>query len=215
MKKLFTVITPFLLLPLLGLAQQHRNALIDDSLVEVSGVVVTSDSLRNIPGVTVFIKGENRGTIANDEGVFSIVAEKGDTLVFRVIGFKKKEVMIPENIKGHFLGIAQPLEQDTTYLPLTVVHSYPSKEEFEDAFLHWNIPSDQYDIARANTAADLLRSASRFTGPDGGEGVSHTFRSRQEFMRSRGQMPTMNIFNPLAWAQFIKALKDGDFKRKD
>jgi len=29
-----------------------------------------------------------------------------------------------------------------------------------------------------------------------------------------GQLPPVSITNPLAWAQFFKALKDGDFKRK-
>lgn len=123
-------------------------------------------------------------------------------------------MIVPRNINGQFLGLAQPLRQDTTYLPLTVIHSYPSKEDFEYAFLHWDLPSDQYDIARENTSLERMQSAMRLTPVDGGEGVSHTFRDREKFMQSRGQMPSMNIFNPLAWAQFIKALKDGDFKRK-
>ncbi len=214
MKKVFTVIAPFLLLPLLSLAQHKKDTAINDSLVEVSGVVVTADSLRNIPGVSIYIKNKNRGTVSNDEGVFSIVAERGDTLVFSVVGFKKANAIIPRTLNGQFLGLAQPLYQDTTYLPLTVIHSYPSKGEFEYAFLHWKLPSDQYDIARENTSIERLRAAMNLTPVDGGEGVSHSFRSREKYMQSRGQMPSMNIFNPLAWAQFIKALKDGDFKRK-
>ncbi len=212
MKRLLFFILAVALLPCGVKAQQ---AAVNDSLVEVSGVVMTADSLRQIPGVSVLIKGENRGTAANAEGVFSIVAEKGDTLVFRVIGFKKDEVVIPQDLKGHFLGIALPMQQDTTYLPPMIVHSYPSKEEFEEAFLHWDIPSTQYDLARANTMPEKLRSALRFTPPDGGEGVGNTFQHRRQFMQSKGQMPTMNIFNPLAWAQFIKALTDGGLKRKD
>lgn len=212
MKRLFIVILPVLLFPLCVVGQQKQ---LNDSLVEISGVVMTADSLRYIPGVSVYIKGQNRGTAANDEGVFSIVAKKGDTLVFSVVGFKKDEVPVPIDFKGHFFGIAMPMLQDTTYLPPMIVHSYPSKEEFEEAFLHWKIPGNQYDLARANTTPEKLRDALYFTAPDGGEGVNHTFRSRQQFMRSKGQMPTMNIFNPLAWAQFIKAIKDGDFKRRD
>ena len=29
-----------------------------------------------------------------------------------------------------------------------------------------------------------------------------------------GQIPPMNIFNPFAWAEFVKAWKRGDFKKK-
>ena len=30
-----------------------------------------------------------------------------------------------------------------------------------------------------------------------------------------GQAPSQNIFNPFAWAEFIKAWKRGDFKKKN
>ena len=30
-----------------------------------------------------------------------------------------------------------------------------------------------------------------------------------------GQLPPMNILNPAAWAEFIRAWKRGDFKKKD
>ena len=42
------------------------------------GVVMTADSLDGIPAVSVTIKGSGRGTITNDQGVFSIVALKGN-----------------------------------------------------------------------------------------------------------------------------------------
>ncbi len=183
-----------------------------DSLVEVSGVIMTSDSLLKIPGVTVRIIGSNRGLVANSDGVFSIVAHREDTVAFSVVGFKTQKINIPSDFKGHFMGVAVFLNQDTTYLPPMVVHSYPSKEEFEEAFLHWNIPRNLYDLANSNVAVDKLESAKEFTPPDGGEGVQQTFNHRYQHMRSKGQMPTMNIFNPLAWAEFIKSIKDGDYK---
>ena len=31
----------------------------------------------------------------------------------------------------------------------------------------------------------------------------------------RGQAQPITVFNPFAWAEFIKAWKRGDFKRKD
>src|SRR5699024_3343720 len=151
MKKLFTVIVSIVIFPLCVMGQQEKNS---DSLVEVSGVVMTADSLRQIPGVSIFIKGQDRGTVASDEGVFSIVAEKGDTLVFRVIGFKKNEVPIPLDFKGQFMSLALPMSQDTTYLPPAVVHSYPSREEFADAFLHWKLQSSLYELAKANTSPE-------------------------------------------------------------
>jgi hypothetical protein len=31
----------------------------------------------------------------------------------------------------------------------------------------------------------------------------------------QGQVPPQNIFNPMAWAEFIQAWKRGDFKKKN
>ena len=47
-----------------------------DSVVQLYGVVMSADSLRGLPGVTVMVKGQNRGTFTNDAGVFSIVILK-------------------------------------------------------------------------------------------------------------------------------------------
>ncbi|HEV8272750.1 MAG TPA: hypothetical protein VGQ04_15670, partial [Chitinophagaceae bacterium] len=53
-----------------------------DSVVQLYGVVMTADSLVGIPAVSIVIKGQNRGTITNNEGVFSIVVLKGDVVEF-------------------------------------------------------------------------------------------------------------------------------------
>lgn len=198
--------------PFLGKAQERQN--IQDSLVEVSGVILTADSSFGIPNVSIFIKGTDRGTISNGEGVFSIVAFKGEQLSLSAIGFKTKTVQIPGNIKGNHYGLAERMAEDTTYLPETVVRPWPTRAEFADAFLHWKIPETAYDIARENTDVRKLRVLSYYVTPDGSEGVNNTFNQQFQTAQYKGGFPPMNIFNPLAWAQFIQALKNGDFKRQ-
>ena len=53
-----------------------------DSVVQLYGVIMTADSLVGIPAVSVMVKGQNRGTITNSQGVFSIVVLKGDQVEF-------------------------------------------------------------------------------------------------------------------------------------
>jgi hypothetical protein len=211
-KKYYIFFLLLLAIPFLGNAQEVSSR---DSLIEVSGVTLTRDSSLVIPNVSILIEGQNRGTMSNDQGVFSIVAFKGDVLLFRAIGFKTQKVKIPADAKGSQYSVAELMSQDTTYLPVTVVRPYPTKEEFEDAFLHWKIPDNQYDIARNNTSPDKLRALMNSTPVSGDEGVNNTFNREFQQTQYKGGFPPMNIFNPLAWAKFIKALKDGDFKRKD
>lgn len=197
-------------LPLVARAQGGS-----DTLVEVSGVTMTADSMRSIPNVSVLVKGQNRGTITNDQGVFSIVVFKGDTLIFRAVGFKAEEVKIPGGLSSDHYAMLQTMTQDTTYLPMTIIRPYPTKDEFAYAFLHWDIPDDKYDYARANTDQRSLQAQMFYTPASGREGVNQSFNRQAQFQRSKGQLPTMNIFNPLAWAQFFQSLKKGDFKKRD
>ncbi len=87
----------FLLLSLLSLVIFHVDVkaqfeTFKDSVVQLYGVVMTADSLKGIPAVSVMVKGQNRGTITNDQGVFSIVVLKGDQIEFSSIGYKPKSV---------------------------------------------------------------------------------------------------------------------------
>jgi len=79
MRRVFVITALIFMLPLFAWSQKKGT---DSLLVEVSGVVATADSLLNISGVAIYVKGKNRGTVANEEGVFSIVVERGDTLAF-------------------------------------------------------------------------------------------------------------------------------------
>jgi hypothetical protein len=61
-----------------------------DTVVQLYGVVMTADSLRGLPAVSILVKGTGRGTLTNGQGVFSIVVLKGDEIEFSCIGFKNK-----------------------------------------------------------------------------------------------------------------------------
>ena len=50
---------------------------------------------------------------------------------------------------------------------------------------------------------------------DANESADMYFRNESYKYYYYVQVPPMNIFNPLAWAKFIEAWKNGDFKRKE
>jgi hypothetical protein len=57
-----------------------------DNMVELTGVVMSADSLRYLPYVTVNIPSKRNGTTTTEKGVFTLIAEKGDTLEFSSVG---------------------------------------------------------------------------------------------------------------------------------
>jgi hypothetical protein len=210
-KNLQYLILLIFFLPLRLFAQFEH---VQDSVVQLYGVVMTADSLRALPSVSVVIKGTNRGTMTNEQGVFSIVVLKGDQVEFTSVGFKPKLAQIPTKLESNQYSVIQLMVTDTAYLPATILKPRPTRAQFERDFVNTRIPDDQYEIARQNTSEAKRRVLMRTMPSDGREATSNVLRQVANKTYYAGQTPPMNILNPFAWSEFIKAWKRGDFKSK-
>lgn len=193
---------------------QAQFETVKDSVVQLFGIVMTADSLKGIEAVSVTIRGSNRGTITNSQGVFSIVVLKGDVIDFTHVQYKPKTVTIPKNLEGNQYSVVQLMVEDTVYLPATIIRPRPSAEQFARDFVNAQVPDDDIEIARQNNSAAKRRVLMQSTPADGGEATSMQMRNIATKATYQGQVPPMNIFNPAAWSEFIQAWKRGDFKRK-
>lgn len=194
---------------------QNQNNNDEDSVVQLYGVVMTADSLEAIPSASVIVENKFRGTFTNDHGVFSIVVLKGDHIRFSCIGFKDKEITIPTSLPGNQYSVIQLMVTDTAYLPATILKPRPTRSQFERDFVNTDVPADDIEIARENTAEAKRRALIAALPADGREAVAAQMRQQAAKYSYMGQAPPQNIFNPIAWAKFIEAWKRGDFKRKD
>jgi hypothetical protein len=186
-----------------------------DSVVQLFGIIMTADSLVGIPAVSIMVKGQNRGTISNNQGVFSIVVLKGDEVEFTHVSYQSKTVRIPRNLEGNQYSVVQLMVADTIYLPATILKPRPTPEQFARDFVKNQVPDDEYEIARKNTSAAKRRILMRTTPGDGGEATRMQLNKVATRATYQGQAPPQNIFNPAAWADFIQAWKRGDFKNKN
>ena len=185
-----------------------------DSVVQLYGVIMTADSLVGIPSASVVVKGQNRGTISNDKGVFSIVVLKGDQVEFSSIGYKPITVSIPKDLKGNQHSIIQLMVTDTVYLPATIIRPRLTREQFERDFLNSKVQDDDIAIAQRNNNAATRRFLMATLPSDGREASTQYMRQYSNKLSYAGQVAPQNIFNPFAWNEFIKAWKRGDFKKK-
>ena len=183
-------------------------------LVQLSGVVVSGDSLTPVPFTSVLIKGENRGTMCDYYGFFSLVVAKNDTIVFSSVGYKKAQVVIDDTLSDIRYSMIQMMQKDTLELPTTDVYPWPSKEQFRTAFLSLNTPKDDYDRAFENLTREDVRLA--IQGVPLSAQAKSALAVQQEYTRlyQQGQLPQVSLLNPVAWAQFIEAWKKGNFKSK-
>jgi hypothetical protein len=182
-----------------------------DSVVEIYGVVMTADSLKAIPAVSVVVKNRNQGTYSSDQGVFSLVVLKGDMVEFSSIGYKTIDYKIPDT-SGNTISMIQLMVADAQYLPATIIKARPTREQFERDFVNTPVPDDDIEIARQNNSAAKRAVLARGLPANAAEAASTYLRQGAQKYYYQGQTPPQNILNPLAWAEFIQAWKRGDFR---
>tara|TARA_B100000470_G_C19675744_1_gene339626 strand:- start:99 stop:719 length:621 start_codon:yes stop_codon:yes gene_type:complete len=187
-----------------------------DKSVQLTGILVSTDSLLTIPFSNVLIKNKQKGTISDFYGYFSLVAGKGDTIVFSCLGYKKTKFIIPENTEENFITVVQKLETDTILLKETKVYPWPSRDQFKQVFLTVDIPDDAIERAKKNidnAFVDIMIGQMPHDGKENFKSFMDDMHQQQYIMM--GNPTIIPILNPFAWAAFIKAWRDGDFKRKD
>lgn len=192
----------------------YTKAQTDADLVQFSGLVVSTDSLRGLPFVTVKIKGLNKGTLSDASGFFSFVARKGDTIQFSFIGMKDASYIIPTSLTKTRYSIVQPMSEDTLLLPETVIHSWPSPEEFNYYFVKANVPDEYGNTARYNLRRKPLYTLGSAMIMDGRENQTYAAQQAANKYYYNGQLPPQRLFDPFAWSQFFNAWKRGDYKKK-
>lgn len=198
----------------LGIAANAQFEKARDSVVQLFGVIMTSDSLDAIPAVSVMVRGTHRGTISNNDGVFSIAVLKGDVIEFSHVSYLPGSVKIPDTLKGTQYSIVKTMVRDTAYLPVAIIRPRPTPEQFARDFINIPVDEDELEILRKANTPEARRAYLAKLPQDGREITTRQLNNVFQKARYQGQVPPMNIFNPAAWSEFIKAWKRGDFKNK-
>ena len=192
-----------------------QGQITDHRLVQFSGVVVTGDSLKPVPFTNISVRNKYRGTTADYYGFFSFVALTGDTLDFSSMGFKPAVFIIPDTLSTNRYSLIQLLNQDTVYLSETVIYPWPTPAQFKHAFINMVVPEDDYDRAMKNLSYIEMRQRFENMPMDGSMNYRNFIQKQTAKLYYAGQLPPNNLLNPFAWAQFIKAWKEGKFKRNN
>jgi CarboxypepD_reg-like domain len=192
----------------------------ESKLIQLSGIVVTDDGrgLAPVPYVTVYLPEKKRGVYTDEKGFFSLVVEKGDKVRFSFMTLETRNIRVPDTLTQDRYSVVQFMPQDTFTLPETVIFAWPSKEHFKIEFLKMDVTPELQRIAAKNLANDYLAEARKNPNivPHGGtESANFYLRQQVREYNYMGQTPPMNIFSPIAWAQFFRDWKDGKFKKKN
>lgn len=184
----------------------------DQKVIQFSGYALTADSLMGVPFAHITIMNRGRVATAGPDGFFSFAALEGDTLYFTSVGFKPSVYIIPTKLETDKISVVQLMAKSEVYLRETWI--FPWKD-FRQAFLDYRPPVDKLERAKRNLERERLAALGEKLEYDGQEAAENSIMQQSATRYYYGQTPPQNIFNPLAWAEFIKAWKRGDFKKKN
>lgn len=215
MKKSLSLLLIQLLLLIFCNAPKAQETDDNSNLVQFSGITITADSLTPVPYTKIVDICNHRGTTSDVNGYFSFVAHKKDTVVFTAISFKPVSFIIPDSITKQKYSLIQLMTADTLTLATAYIFPWPTLEDFKRAFIETKIPDDDLEIARKNLMAADIRMMAEDYPMDASMNYHNYMNNQTSKLYYFGQQQPFNIFNPFAWAQFIKAWKDGKFKSKE
>lgn len=207
LQKLFTLTALLFIFSLAVQAQGKRK------VIRFSGLVVEGDSV-GVPGVNIYIPGTGRGTSTNSLGYFSMNTRIGDTVKISSLAHQNRTLYIPKRLNDVVYSVLINLEADTMMLQEVEVFPYPTIDYFKEAFLALDVSDPKYEYMRKNLDKQMLAEAVAGLPMSAASNFRYFSQMRVNAQANRYFAPTIPLLNPFAWAQLIKSIKRGDFKKQ-
>ena len=166
-----------------------------------------------IPDVHIINVRDKTGTTGNERGMVSFIVRSSDSLLFRCIGYKNTLVVIPSDFTDTHYPRDVYMLSDTIHLSEIKVFPWKTYAEFKVAFIKLEIHDEDYKRAEKNIALVKAQLNMDFD-PDADLSYRYAMQQHYDKLYYKGQYPSISILNPLNWAKFFSALKNGDFKSK-
>jgi ABC-type antimicrobial peptide transport system permease subunit len=190
---------------ILGFSSTDSLAQSKKRVIQLSGIILSEDSVSGLPGVHIYVPKAGRGTTSNRTGYFSMPVLEGDSVVISSIGYNRRHYIVPKSI-SEYLTIIVEMVPDVTYLQEVEIMPFPTEEVFKEAVLALNIPMDNGVDPRAMNA-ELLALMLRTTPMDGAANYRYYMDQYTGSINDRFQPRTNPFLNPFNWARFFRDLK--------
>jgi TonB-linked SusC/RagA family outer membrane protein len=196
----------FLLLHFQGLAQETT----------ITGRVVAVTDNSSLPGVSVTIKGQTKGTVTDSDGKFSLNANPSDVLVFSFIGMETMEVAV-----GDQRDIQVSLTESIESLSEVVIVGYGSQKKTNVTGAVATVDTKVLESRPITDAGRGLQGTTpglNIVIPSGEVGSDPQIRIRGQFASTNGgssplilldnvEIPSIQLVNPND-IESISVLKD-------
>lgn len=175
-------------------------------VIQLSGVVLSNDSINPLPGAHIYVPAAGRGTSSNTTGFFSLPLLTGDSVVFSMVGYKRRHFVIPYDAV-EYTTLVVVMSEDTTLLPQVDFVLYPTEYAFKEALVAMNLPMQTSAIDPRLMNNELMALMIRTTPMDASANYKYYMSQMPQDIQNRFMPitnPFLNVFN---WAKFFKTLK--------
>ncbi|TSA35643.1 MAG: hypothetical protein D4R64_09160 [Porphyromonadaceae bacterium] len=184
------------------------------NIIHLTGRTLT-DNNEPVPYVHIILVNKKLATASDLQGNFNFPAEVNDTILFRAVGFKYSTLIVRDTFPIKYPYIPIMMHEDTIQLRELVIRPWQGNyERFKQAVLAYKLPVTDLDRAEKNLNMMDLKALLINAPPTPTMAFRNTMKVYNDRLYWAGQLPPVSITNPLAWAQFFKALKKGEFKKK-
>jgi len=176
----------------------------DTSLVSLSGIVLSTDSIVALPYVSIFVNHLPKGTITDSYGFFQLQAHPTDTLTFTAVGYKTAQFVVPDYLIGQKYSLVQGMVRDTIVLREITIYSMPSTSEFMESFSDNNLGFEQRIDSMQTELQDVLEEdiiLGKYEPINMNDGITRMYSVEW------GLVPPNNFLNPIRWTQFVRDLR--------
>ena len=130
--------------PLLLMGQQHE----EPELIELTGVLLSSDSLKPIPDAEIYSRENFLGTFTDSTGHFNVAVVLGDTLLFSSLGYSDRMVAINDSILSMKSPARFYMSLDTVLINEVVIHAFWDYRTFKQMIINMKPQTHPFDVSK-------------------------------------------------------------------
>lgn len=214
-KPIHIVLFSFFALLFLGMEKTQAQDQKERKVIQLSGIILNSDSTDAVPGVNVYVPKKGRGTSSGRFGYFSMPVLEGDSVVFSFIGLKRQTYVVPKQMVEDKISLILTMQDDEITLAEIEVMPYPTEDEFKRAVLAMNYEAPMTIDSRGNLSPETLLRWAENMPASGNENFRGFQQGQVMQIQDRYGPRPFRLLDPFAWSQFIQSIKRGDLKKKD
>lgn len=184
-------------------------------VIQLSGIILNSDSTDAVPGVNVYVPRKGRGTSSGRYGYFSLPVLEGDSVIFSFIGLKKQTFKVPEKMTDDKISLILTMQVDEIALAEIEVMPFPTEAEFKRQILAMNYEAPMSIDTRGNMSPETLLRWAENMPASGNENMRYFRQNQVMQIQDRYGPRPFTLLDPFAWNKFIQSIKRGDLKKKD